>query len=39
MKSMKKWKKPIVKVMSVEELNNYIKVAAWSEWCLSADFR
>lgn len=36
MKSMKTWKKPVVKVMSTEELNNYIKVAAWSNMCWSA---
>lgn len=39
MKSMKTWKKPVVKVMSAEELNNYIKAAAWSGLCWSVDFR
>ncbi len=36
---MKIWKKPVVKVMSAEELNSYIKVAARSEFCWSMDFR
>ena len=31
MKSMKTWKKPVVKVMSTEELNVYIRAAAKSE--------
>lgn len=30
---MKTWKKPVVKVMSAEELNSYIKVAAKSIFC------
>ena len=36
---MKKWKKPVVKVMSAEELSSYIKAAAWSEMCISVVFR
>ena len=36
---MKTWKKPVVKAMTTEELNAYIKAAAWSEFCWSGVFR
>ena len=39
MKTMKKWKKPVIKVMSSEELNIYIKAAARSEFCWAMDSR
>ena len=38
MKSMKTWKKPIIQVMSAEEVNSYIKAAAWS-FCWSVNCR
>ena len=36
---MKTWKKPVVKVMSTEELNSYIMVAARSNLCWSMNCR
>lgn len=36
---MKTWKKPVVYMMTTEEINNHIRAAARSELCWGMDFR